>query len=130
MSGAPETLLRVEGLRTWFPIRTGLMQRTTGWVRSVDGVDLEIPVGRTLALVGESGCGKSTVGRSLLRLVEPQEGRLLFDGVDLLSLSPGALRPYRRAIQTVFQDPAGSLAPRMRVRDAAGSWKTVWIARR
>ena len=113
-----QTLLRVEDLRTWFPIRAGVLQRSVGWVRAVDGVDLEIPAGRTLALVGESGCGKSTVGRSLLRLVEPRSGRLLFDGVDLLSLSPGALRPYRRAMQIVFQDPTASLDPRMTVRDA------------
>ena len=114
--GAP--LLRVEGLRTWFPIRGGLLQRATGYVRAVDGVDLEVQTGQTLALVGESGCGKTTVGRSVLRLVEPRAGRVWFDGVDLLNLSPAALRPYRRAIQTVFQDPLASLDPRMRVRDS------------
>ena len=113
-----EALLRVEELRTWFPIRAGVLQRIVGWVRAVDGVDLEIPAGRTLALVGESGCGKSTLGRSLLRLVEPRAGRLLFDGVDLLSLSQAALRPYRRAMQIVFQDPMASLDPRMTIRDA------------
>jgi len=111
-------LLRAEGLRVWFPIRSGLLQRPVGWVRAVDGVDLEVPVGRTLALVGESGCGKSTIGRSLLRLVEPQAGKLWFDGVDLLRLDAQALRPYRRAMQIVFQDPLASLDPRMRVRDA------------
>ena len=111
-------LLRAEGLRVWFPIRSGLLQRAVGWVRAVDGVDLEVPVGRTLALVGESGCGKSTIGRSLLRLVEPQAGKLWFDGVDLLRLDAHALRPYRRAMQIVFQDPLASLDPRMRVRDA------------
>jgi peptide/nickel transport system ATP-binding protein len=111
-------LLRVEGLRTWFPIQKGILQSTVGWVRAVDGVDLQVPVGRTLALVGESGCGKSTVGRSLLRLVEPQAGQVWFEGVDLLGLPPRALHPYRRAIQIVFQDPLASLDPRMRVRDA------------
>jgi peptide/nickel transport system ATP-binding protein len=113
-----EVLLRVEGLRTWFPIRKGLFQRTVGHVRAVDGVDLEIRRGETLALVGESGCGKTTVGRSLLRLVEPTAGRIWFDGGDLARLSRAALRPYRRAVQIVFQDPVASLDPRMRVRDA------------
>jgi peptide/nickel transport system ATP-binding protein len=117
MSDAP-ALLRVEDLRVWFPIHRGVFQRTVGWVRAVDGVDLEVPAGRTLALVGESGCGKSTVGRALLRLVEPRTGRLLFEGQDLLRLSAGELHPYRRAMQIVFQDPLGSLDPRMRVRDA------------
>jgi peptide/nickel transport system ATP-binding protein len=115
---AGEALLRVEGLRTWFPIRKGLFRRTVGHVRAVDGVDLEIRRGETLALVGESGCGKTTVGRSLLRLVEPTAGRIWFDGVDLARLSRAALHPYRRAIQIVFQDPLASLDPRMRVRDA------------
>ena len=118
MSRGGEVLLRVEGLRTWFPIRRGVFRRTVGHVRAVDGVDLEIRRGETLALVGESGCGKTTVGRSLLRLVEPTAGKIWFDGVDLARLSPAAMRPYRRAIQIVFQDPAASLDPRMRVRDA------------
>ncbi len=123
MSAQPEApptaqpLLRVEGLRTWFPIKAGVLRRTVGHVRAVDDVDLEIPAGRTLALVGESGCGKTTVGRSILRLVEPQAGHVWFEGVDLLGLDPGALQPYRRKLQVVFQDPMASLDPRMRVRD-------------
>jgi peptide/nickel transport system ATP-binding protein len=114
---AANGLLQVEGLRTWFPIYTGLFRRIGGWVKAVDGVDLTVPPGQTLALVGESGCGKTTVGRSILRLVQPLEGRVLFEGRDLLSLSRPALHPYRRKIQVVFQDPQASLDPRMRVRD-------------
>jgi peptide/nickel transport system ATP-binding protein len=115
-AGAP--LLRVEGLRTWFPVRAGVLQRPVAWIRAVDGVDLEVPAARTVALVGESGCGKTTVGRSILRLEEPQAGRVCFDGHDLLALPRAALRPFRRQIQIVFQDPLASLDPRMRVRDA------------
>jgi len=116
VSGAP--LLEVRGLRTWFPIRRGVLQRVVGHVRAVDGVDLTLRAGETLALVGESGCGKSTLGRSLLRLVEPCEGQVRFEGVDLLALSRAELRPYRRQMQPVFQDPAAALHPRMRVGDA------------
>jgi len=114
----PGALLRVEGLRTWFPIRRGMLQHTVGWVRAVDDVSFEVVSGRTLALVGESGCGKTTVGLSILRLVDPQAGRVLFDGDDLAALSDQEMRARRRAIQIVFQDPLGSLDPRMRVRDA------------
>jgi peptide/nickel transport system ATP-binding protein len=110
-------LLRVEGLRTWFPIQRGLFQRTVGHVRAVDDVSFEIPAGGTLALVGESGCGKTTVGLSLLGLVKSQAGRAWFDGEDLLALAPEAMRERRRQIQIVFQDPMASLDPRMRIRD-------------
>jgi oligopeptide/dipeptide ABC transporter ATP-binding protein len=116
VSTAP--ILRVEGLKTWFPIRRGVLRRVTGHVRAVDGVDLAVPAGGTLALVGESGCGKTTVGRSILRLIEPQEGRVWYDGVDLLRLSRASLHPYRRHLQIVFQDPNASLDPRMRVSDS------------
>jgi oligopeptide/dipeptide ABC transporter ATP-binding protein len=110
-------MLRVEGLRTWFPITGGLLRKTIGHVRAVDGVDFEIAEGKTLALVGESGCGKTTVGRSILRLEEPREGRIWFDGVELTKLTRAELRPYRRHLQIVFQDPMASLNPRLRVRD-------------
>jgi oligopeptide/dipeptide ABC transporter ATP-binding protein len=119
VSAAPP-LLDVQGLRTWFPIRAGLLQRPVGWVRAVDDVDLAVPAGGTVALVGESGCGKTTVGRSILRLVEPQAGRVLFEGRDLLAIPRHALRPLRRRLQIVFQDPLAALDPRLRVRDAIG----------
>jgi peptide/nickel transport system ATP-binding protein len=115
---AGEPLLRVEGLRTWFPIKRGLMQRTVGHVRAVDDVSFEVPAGGTLALVGESGCGKTTVGLSLLRLVQPQAGRAWFEGEDLLALPEASMRERRKALQIVFQDPMASLDPRMRIRDA------------
>ena len=112
-----EPLLRVNGLRTWFAIKQGLFRKTVGWVRAVDGVSLEIEAGKTLALVGESGCGKTTAGRSILCLERPQEGEVWFEGKDLLSLSAAELHPYRRKLQFVFQDPMASLDPRMRVRE-------------
>ena len=110
-SGNP--LLSVEGLRTWFPIRRGILSRVQGHVQAVTELDLEIETGGTLALVGESGCGKTTVGRSILRLEEPQQGRVLYDGVDLLSLTRQEMKRYRQEIQIIFQDPYGSLNPRM-----------------
>jgi peptide/nickel transport system ATP-binding protein len=110
-------LLRVEALYTWFPIKKGLFRKTIGHVRAVDGIDLLIKPRQTLALVGESGCGKTTVGRSLLRLIEPRAGKAWFHGQDLLALPLQKMRGYRRFIQMVFQDPMTSLNPRMRVRD-------------
>ncbi len=117
-SSGDDALLRVEGLRTWFPIKQGLLQRTTGHVQAVTDVDFEIAPGSTLALVGESGCGKTTAGRSILGLTPAQAGRVFFEGVDLMRLDAKALRPYRRQIQIIFQDPMASLNPRMRVRDS------------
>jgi peptide/nickel transport system ATP-binding protein len=111
-------LLEVRGLRTWFPIRSGILQRVSGHVRAVDGVDLTIFPGETLALVGESGCGKTTVGRSILQLVQPTSGSIWFRGRDLTSLLPDAFRTYRRQIQVVMQDPGSALDPRFTVRDA------------
>jgi oligopeptide/dipeptide ABC transporter ATP-binding protein len=110
-------LLQVENLRTWFPIHQGLWKRVVGHVRAVDDVSFSVESGKTLALVGESGCGKTTVGRSLLRLVQPQAGRVMFEGQDLLSLPEVELRDVRRNIQMVFQDPMTSLNPRLRVLD-------------
>ncbi len=115
-SGAP--FVRVVGLKTWFPIRKGVFRKTVGHVRAVDGVDFDIEKGTTLALVGESGCGKTTVGKTILRLIEPTDGTVQFDGKELTSLSSDELLPLRRRMQLVFQDPASSLDPRMLVRDA------------
>ena len=115
MSRAP--LLQVENLRTWFPIHEGLFKRVVGHVRAVDDVSFSVESGKTLALVGESGCGKTTVGRSLLKLVTPQAGRVLFEGKDLLGLNESELRAARRNVQMVFQDPMTSLNPRLRVLD-------------
>lgn len=110
-------LLEVKDLKTWFPIKRGVLRRTVGHVRAVDGVSFSVERGKTLALVGESGCGKTTVGRSILRLVEPQSGSVKFHGRELLGLAEAELRPLRQKMQMVFQDPMTSLNPRMRVLD-------------
>jgi oligopeptide/dipeptide ABC transporter ATP-binding protein len=109
-------LLDVHDLQTHFPIRKGLLRKTVGAVRAVDGVSFAIPRGTTLGLVGESGCGKTTAGRSILRLVEPTGGNVRFAGEDVRALSGSQLRGLRRRMQIVFQDPYGSLNPRMQVR--------------
>jgi peptide/nickel transport system ATP-binding protein len=114
---AGAALLDVQDLKVHFPIRRGLLKRTVGLVRAVDGVSLEIRAGRTLALVGESGCGKTTVGKSLLQLIRPTEGNVTFDGIELTELQGNALRRRRSDFQIVFQDPYASLNPRMRVAD-------------
>jgi len=110
-------IAEVENLKVHFPIRKGLFKRTVGHVKAVDGVSLAIHAGRTLALVGESGCGKTTAGKALLRLIAPTEGRVLFAGRDLSQLSRSALREGRGAMQIIFQDPYASLNPRMRIAD-------------
>ncbi len=115
---ATNALLEVRGLRTWFPIRTGILKQVTGHVKAVDGVDLTIYPGETLALVGESGCGKTTVGRTILQLVEASGGNVWFEGVNLSLLSKADFQPYRRRMQIVMQDPGSALDPRFTVRDA------------
>ena len=112
------TLVRLEGLEVHFPIRQGVLKRTVGHVRAVDGVELGIHRGQILALVGESGCGKTTLGRALLRLVEPTAGQVHFDGRELTGLTRREMRPMRRRLQFVFQDPASSLNPRLTVATA------------
>jgi len=112
MSGA---LLEVGGLQKLFPVRSGAFGLISGHVRAVDGVDFHVDAGETLAIVGESGCGKSTVGRLVLRLLEPTGGSVRFDGADLLGLSDSQMRAQRRQMQVIFQDPYASLNPRMTV---------------
>src|SRR5581483_9585795 len=110
-------LLEVKELKVHFPVRRGLLRRTVGSVRAVDGVSLELRRGRTLALVGESGCGKTTTGKAILQLIRPSAGAVLFRGQDLAAKSRAELRPLRSAMQIIFQDPYSSLNPRMRVAE-------------
>ena len=120
-SAVPErcaaAVLEVRDLKKHFPIRKGLLQRAGGTVFAVDGVSFTIRAGETLGLVGESGCGKSTVGRTVLRLIEPTAGSIRIDGSDITHLSKAELRPYRRQMQIIFQDPFSSLDPRMSAGD-------------
>jgi len=115
-----EVLLRVEDLMMHFPIYRGVFQRQVGAVRAVDGVSFEVKRGETLGLVGESGCGKSTTGRTILQLYKPTAGRVNFDGVDLVGLKGETMRKMRRKIQMIFQDPYASLNPRMTVEQLVG----------
>ena len=108
-------LLEVKNLKTWFPVRRGLLQRTVGNVKAVDDVSFFDRRGETLGLVGESGCGKTTVGRTILRLIPNSGGEVHFDGKDVLAAGALDLRKLRREMQIIFQDPGGSLNPRMRV---------------
>ena len=110
-----ELLLEVRDLKVWFPIQRGVMRRIVGHVKAVDGIDLRVQRGHTLALVGESGCGKTTLGRGLIQLVQPTTGSVSYQGKELIGLSRSDLKPYRRQLQMVFQDPYASLNPRLMV---------------
>ncbi|MDH4175465.1 MAG: ATP-binding cassette domain-containing protein, partial [Betaproteobacteria bacterium] len=109
--------LEVKDLKVYFPIRRGVLRRTVGYVKAVDGVTLAVPEGRTLALVGESGSGKTTVGKAILQLITPTAGSVRYAGEELTGLGRAALKPHRARMQIVFQDPYASLNPRMRVAD-------------
>ncbi len=113
-----EPLLKVEGLVKHFPVQRGLLKRTVGHIKAVDGVDLALQPGKTLGLVGESGCGKSTVGRVILKLLEPDQGRIFYRENDITGYDRRAMAPLRREMQVIFQDPFGSLNPRMTVGQA------------
>ncbi|HBY97280.1 MAG: dipeptide ABC transporter ATP-binding protein [Ardenticatenaceae bacterium] len=106
-------LIRVEELRKYFPVRGGLLQRVQGWVKAVDGVSFTIKAGETLGMVGESGCGKTTVGRTILRLVPPTSGSVYYSDTNLFALTRGQMKRMRRNLQIIFQDPYSSLDPRM-----------------
>jgi oligopeptide transport system ATP-binding protein len=113
-------LLDVRNLTKYFPVRRGILRRPSGRLRAVDDISFTIGSGETFGLVGESGCGKTTTGRAILRLIEPDGGQIRFDGVDLLGLTPSELRHRRREIQIIFQDPYASLNPRMKVERIVG----------
>jgi oligopeptide/dipeptide ABC transporter ATP-binding protein len=117
----PDALLAVNQLRKHFPVRSGILQRQTGAVKAVDGISLTVRRGETLGLVGESGCGKSTAGRVMTRLLNPTAGAIRFDGRDISTLSNSDLRPLRREMQTIFQDPFASLNPRHTVGTIVGA---------
>ncbi|MEM2445642.1 MAG: dipeptide/oligopeptide/nickel ABC transporter ATP-binding protein, partial [Candidatus Bathyarchaeia archaeon] len=110
-----EALLKVRNLKVWFPIKSGVIQRTVGYVRAVDGVSFNVRKGETLGIVGESGSGKTTLGKSILRLVKPTSGEIHFNGIDIVKAKRSEMKQIRRSIQMIFQDPYASLDPRQTV---------------
>src|SRR5258706_2600430 len=120
-------LIEVRNLKKYFPVKKGVFSRIVAQVRAVDDVSFALAPGETLGLVGESGCGKTTAGRSLLRLIEPSSGEVLYNGKNLLALSPKELREHRRDLQIIFQEPYSSLNPRMNVGSIVYQCLTVHV---
>ncbi len=120
MEATTENLIEVRDLTKYFPVRAGVLQRVQGWVKAVDDISLTIRAGETLGLVGESGCGKTTVGRTILRLIEPTSGQVFFEGRDMMTVKGPDLKAMRREMQIIFQDPFSSLDPRSQIGDIIG----------
>ena len=116
----PDNVLEVNALKKYFPIKEGMLQRTVGYVRAVDGISFNIKRGTTMGLVGESGCGKTTVGRTILRLHEKSGGEVLFNGQEVHTLSRAQMRALRPKMQIIFQDPYSSLSPRLPIGEIVG----------
>jgi oligopeptide/dipeptide ABC transporter ATP-binding protein len=125
MSMALRELVRIENLKKYFPVISGVFSRLTNFVKAVDGVDMTVSEGETVGLVGESGCGKTTLGKTIIKLLEPSDGEIYFEDKNITDLSPSDMRPYRKKMQIVFQDPYGSLNPRMKVEDIVSEGLTI-----
>ena len=115
-----DSIISIKNLNTWFPVRKGIFLRIANYVKAVDDIDIEIQRGSTLAIVGESGCGKTTLGESILKLTREARGEVLFNGIDIMKLNNTEIKNYRKKMQIVFQDPMGSLSPRMTIEEIIG----------